>query len=599
MKKIYFALAVVATAMLSSCVEEQSFNEMTLGENELSFVLNGVTTKSADFTPQSTDGVTIPMGDDGQGSALYLEETIEELNPSPVTKGAPAYTVNLGTLYTTMGVYATQGSFGGDATFEVMDEYEHKGTPKDPNAPNNNGWRYNHNYSGRPWPTSDTEVVDFYFNMPASPVGVTFNERANKVIKFTYDRSDLQALSTAVGQQDILFSQASYSKTQHDSYLENGAPVLMYHALTGVKFRSGSDNTGATKTIITKVEFSGLQDYGKCVVDPSAENVVVWTDQEVKLGSFSQEFKNQTWEATSGVDGTVNYGTYNPETSKFGESWYKAAGDKNLNDDDATQTFWFIPQVISEDVKLKVTFRVKTEDTQNGTEITHTINFGKLVKGVEWKAGQLRTYTLNPKDVDVEIFDTMSGKSKTNLHVTNTGNVPEYIRMLVIGNWYGWESEDDQEAGKEPEILVGYKTDGSGGEGDDEMADPWFREDPQFGQYFDSTFLNGKPAGTNKWVRGNTAFYYPDPIGPGVTLDSATEALFKSYIWPENEPFPTIYIPDPNSNIRKPAVGVHLIMEVAVQAIGALKPDGSSYSDHWEAWTNAIYPNGGGTIGPK
>ena len=71
MKKIYFALAVVATAMLSSCVEEQSFNEMTLGENELSFVLNGVTTKSADFTPQSTAGVTIPIGDDGQGKGRF------------------------------------------------------------------------------------------------------------------------------------------------------------------------------------------------------------------------------------------------------------------------------------------------------------------------------------------------------------------------------------------------------------------------------------------------------------------------------------------------------------------------------------------------
>ena len=133
------------------------------------------------------------------------------------------------------------------------------------------------------------------------------------------------------------------------------------------------------------------------------------------------------------------------------------------------------------------------------------------------------------------------------------------------------------------------------------MVTPWYREDDDYGQYFDDSFENGKvqPDEGNKWLRGNTGFYYPDPIGPGDKMDPDSEALFKEYIWPAERAFPTIYIPDPSSNTRKPAVGVHLIMEVAVQAISAVNENGQPYSNCWAAWTAAIYPNGGGTIGPK
>jgi hypothetical protein len=597
MKKIYFALAVVATAMLVSCEREKDFGGMTpLGENEIGFVMQGVSTRSMEAAPQVMRGETIPVGTDDMGNAFFLEETIEELNPSPATKGAPAYTVNIGKLYPTMGVYAEDL---GDATFELMDAdmYEHKGTPNDPN--NENGWRYHHNYSGSPWPEDKTTPVDFYLRMPAEMAGVSNLTYADKKIAF-----DFIPLSTAKDQDDLLFSQTTLSKSEHDGYLPNGAPVLMYHALTGVKFRTNSDNSGSTKTIITKVKITGLKGSGHCEIDGSN---IVWTPGSTTAYTYTQTFTNPDYSQDAWVDGTIgNEGGTAWDSDLNGTSWTAAAADHNLNNAKGEFTFWFIPQKITDAVKLEVTFCVKTPDTDGATgggEFTHQIDFGEILaaKNVEWKAGQLRTYTLDPKDVDVEIFDTMSGKSKTTLHVTNTGNVAEYVRMLVIGNWYGWESEEDQASGKEPDILVGYKTDGSGGENDNEMADPWFRETHKYGQYFDDQFKNGKLSDDNKWLRGTTGFYYPDPIGPGTVMDSQTEALFKSYIWPEDVPFPTIYIPDPNSNVRKPAVGVHLIMEVSVQAISAKKPDGTLYTsdDVWEAWTAAIYPNGGGTIGPK
>ena len=575
MKKIYIAIAVLVSAVLVSCEQEKSFNDVTpVGKNGIAFVLQGASTRSAEALPVAVKGDVIPLGE-ADGESFFLSETIEELNPSPATKGAPAYTFNVGTLFPSMDVYAA-GNFN-DATYILMDEEKL----------DDGGWRYYHNYAGNPWPEDKTEKVDFYLRMPAGNSAVSdLNYEDNISFSFT-------SPTTAVAQEDILFGHTQISHEDHDGYLPNGAPVTMLHALTGIKFRVGNDNAGTTKTVITRVEFSNLYDKGKCEINLETGEVS-WpaANLGMKLGSCSQDFSNPAY--STGKDGTVDYGS---DSQYAGTSFISKntttdrtqnINMQNLNDADGSQTFWLIPQVLSDDVTLKVTFRVKTPDTPNGTEVTHTIKLGERSNNVEWKAGQLRTYTLEPRDVDVEIFDTMSGLSKTNLHVTNTGNVPEYIRMLVIGNWYGWESEEDQAAGMEPEILVGYKTDGSGGEGDDEMADPWYREDPQYGQYFDSSFINGKPSGTNKWLRGTTGFYYPDVIGPGETLDSSTEALFKSYVWPSDVPVPTIYIPDPNSNIRKPAVGVHLIMEVAVQAIGAKKSDGTAFTDCWEAWTAAI-----------
>ena len=574
MKKIYIAMAVIAAAMLSSCEKEKDFNELTpLGDNAIAFTINNTGTRSMEAISETAvqTGVSIEAGRARNGDAYFLEETIEELNPTLATRGTPAYTVNLGTLYSTMGVYAD--GFG-DNAFVLTDNAMHA----NPNS--GDGWRYHHNYDGSPWPASETEVVDFYLNMPSSPAGVSITDRSNKQITFDYS-SPL----TGAAQQDILFAQTSISKQQHDGYLPKGAPVMMYHALTGVKFRTGHLNDNPTKTIITKVVIKGLKSTGSATFTGSDFE---W-DVDETTADFSQEFKNQAWSAEAGVDGTVTYTS--GENNKFGDSWYAAAADKNLNDEDGSLTFWFIPQEIDENVTMEVTFRVKTKDTQDGEEITHPINFGeKLNEGrsenLVWKPGQLRTYTLKPFDVAVKIVDTMEGLKKSDLHVTNTGNVDEYVRMMVIGNWYGWETEDDMNSGKEPDIMVGYTTDGS--DGKNIMVDPWFREDEVYGQYFDDSFKGGHPAdGREDWVRGTGSyFYFTEKIGAGTTLDSATQALFQYYELPEDK-IPEIFIPVATSNVRVPAWGVHLKMEIVVQAIGTTKPDGTEYADCWAAWTAA------------
>ena len=579
MKKIYIALAVVATALLSSCVKEKNFNDLTpIGENGIAFVLQNASTRSMEAISQASAqrGISVPMGVDANGDAIFLEETIENLNPGPATKGAPAYTVNVGTLYTSMGVYAA-GDFG-DATFEVMDYYDRKV------ASEGKGWRYHHNYDGSPWPANKDEKVDFYLRMPAESPAEDFDYSTKGSIKFHYATPE-----SGAAQQDVLFAYTSISKNEHDGFLPNGAPVNMLHAMTGVKFRSASSNDHETKTIITKVEFTGLKGVGDCVITPASSSVV-WSELGIGSGSFIMEFTNPDYSTAAGVDGTVTYTS--GENNKFGDSWYSAAADRNLNNENGELTFWFIPQEISDDVKLKVTFCVKTPDTSGasgGGYETHEIKFGELLNKdretpVKWEAGQLRTYTLNPKLVDVEIYDSMVNLTKSGLHVTNTGNVNEFVRMMVIGNWYGWASQDDADDGVEPMILVGYT---HADPNNNEMVKPWFREDAEYGSYFDSSFTGGKPQGDNEWIFGTGSyFYYPNSLGPDTKL-AASSSLFQSYTLPANK-IPTIFIPTSGSSTRVEAVGVHLVMEVVIQAIDAHKPGSEELYATWqEAWTAA------------
>ena len=613
MKKIYVAMAVLATVAFTSCQQqEQSFENLTpLGENDIAFYIPGPTSTRAESNlTEAEQGISIPVGNDNEGNPLFLEETIEYLNPSPATRGVPAYTENVGKLFTTMGVY-TESNNSGDATFTVMDDTMTE------NPAGGKGWRYRHQYDGKysPW-TDETTAADFYLRMPADQTGVSDLTYANGTIDFDYGSS-----LNGKDQEDILFAYTSINKKTHDGYLPKGAPVMMYHALTGVKLRVGNDNTGTTKTIITGVKFTGLNATGHCSITPSGDGTVTWTDLGTDGITFEQTFTNPTYDTTledksTNPDGTVDFVKPTEGDAPFGDSWYagktgvadndnaaynatNVAAKKNLNNDDGSLTFWFIPQAMTDKVVLTVTFCVKTPDTAGdlgGGEVTHTINFGEQLNGVEWKAGELRTYTLSPTDVDVAIFDEMNGLEKDNLHVTNTGNVDEYVRVMLIGNWY--DSAGD--------ILVGYKykdeTDPNyiadlaedSNTNVNEMVTPWYREDPLYGSYFDSTFAGGKPGTDNKWVRGTGSyFYYPDVIGAGDKL-SGTDAIFQSYNLPESE-IPVIWVPSGGSGERVQAEGVHLVMEVVVQAIGAYAPDGSKYETCWAAWTAAI----GSTIAEK
>ena len=593
MKRYQIPIAVVVFAMaVTACVKEplvDDDNGVRLSADDFAFSIGNVATKAS---AQADPGHSFKLGDSG----FYLEETVGSADvPALDTKGKPVYTQNIEDIYSSINAIGYDGNnvVAQDSAFDYY-----------PAGSTTSRKVYRRPYFNYFWPEDPDKELYFFLRAPADYIAATTTD-LNYITtdtekgKITFKYTSKYVAGGADGQQDMIFTSRRLSRNQYfdseNQWYEVGAPVTFYHALTGVKFRNGHANDTGTKTIITKVKFTNLYDKGECTIDLSAENKVQWSNRSMTLGSFSQEFTNQAWSASAGVDGTV--GTTGDADHKWnsdlnGTTWTSAAADKNLNDNDGSLTFWFIPQEISNDVKLEVTFRVKTNDTQAGTEITHTIDFGELLNEgraendkVNWKAGELRTYTLKPLDVDVDIFDSMNQYVKSGLRVTNTGNVDEYVRMLVIGNWYGWETQASKDAGDEPSILVGYTTSGEENPRQDVMVTPWTRWETQYGN-FDSSFLGGELASNRTdWVRASGGYYYTKKIGPGEALPSTTP-LFQTYTLDPDE-IPTIYIPSNMSDHRVPAIGVHLVMEVVVQAIGVPKKENGH--DVWwkQAWYDA------------
>jgi len=606
MKKVYLLSAVLATLFFVSCERENFGNGGNLGQlsdDGIAFVFDGVQTKSADMAVMSEtpSGVSFKVGDT-PGTSFTFTETVTNLNAyGPMTKGAPIYKENITSVagYKSVDVvtYLKNGALHspGNALFDYM-------APQGEDT----GLYYAHSYPTSPWPSDFDQDLYFFLRMPATDSNLTNPEYDSAEGKIEFD---YEAYGTASAQKDILFASRTLNKNQYrQNYASSGAPITFYHALTGVRFRTGSDNDGTTKTIITKVEFKNLYSKGHGVYNPDSE-LFTWTVDEDSEADFSLSIAPPTYEegySADVKDNTVNYVKPEGEDAQpaLGDSWYNEKyNTNNLNDAAGSMTFWLIPQAFEgrNDVTLEVTFRVCTPSTPEGTEITHEISLGKILgeAGIEWKSGQLRTYTLDPKDVDVDIFDTMDSGSdasgsyliKENLRVTNTGNVKEYVRMLVSGNWYGWESEEAM-ATEDPKIIVGYKYSGAAGEtiaeGDniDTMADYWSATHSTYGQGFDSSFTGGKVPSTSKWRRGTSGYYYTEPLGPGSALSAETTPLFDYYKF-YDEWTPTLYIPDPETGGRKAAVGVHLVMEVVVQAIGAEDANGEEFEDCWAAWSNA------------
>ena len=591
MKKIYIACAVLATAALTSCIQEQSFNDVKLGENDVVFTFQGAAPTKAAEAPVR-QGISVSLGN-ADGNALYLEETISDLDAvSPATKGTPAYTENVGTLYKNdLSVYAVGGSFPNTAeTFETMDEEMVNG-----------GWRYRHAYAADPWPADG--AVAFYLQIPVTQPGVSNISRTGGTFTFNYTSP-----TKASDQKDILFAYRTLTKEEHNGYLPYGAPVLFHHALTGVKFRIQNDtderNTLGIK--ITNVAFLGLKNTGTCVVTPRKEKE---NNQETdyvdnRTGDYSSGDQTLTtgtvaWTSTDATSSSNRIEQYFAEAdtvtfvsgdgNNFAPSYYEAGQIRNLNKADASYTFWMIPQSFADnaDAVLYIEYSV------NGNDEYMEIELDEVFANVTWKAGELRTYTIKIDDVNVKIEDTVTiaenqkasytdnvgkthtiyGGTKNGVKITNTGNTDAFIRVAITGQWVDKDGSpvfsftDFKQQDYILEIESWY---------DDQFGDG----NGHFG-VFDGLVgytKNGKSgAGNTGWVKGNDGYYYyTTKVAPNATTGTAP---FTSY---------TVTLANvPKIKVAGELQDVHFVMEVSAQAISAKKVDGTDYA--WnKAWENAL-----------
>lgn len=621
-------MAVIATATLVSCQQEKSFDDVKLGDNDVVFAFQGsAATKSGESMEQ--DGVVIPL-EMTDGGMLSLVETIVDLNVlSPITKGTPVYTENVGTLYEN-NLFVTANGFG-DATFENMETEMYGG-----------GWRYRHTYESDKWPTKADTPVDFYLQMPANVTDYGVSARpqySDGTISFSYTSKP-----TAAEQRDLIFSYRSLTKDQHKTYLPAGAPVLFHHALSGVKFRvaNSKEELGDKQIKITRVEFIGLKNTGDCVVTPRKEkDQEDYTDN--RTGDYSSgDYSSADAILTSGTVAWTNtratsatntiYQTFEEEGveyiqdfesgdgNNFAPSYYEGGADQNLNKSDASLTFWMIPQSFNgSQAKLHINYEIydKLEGVVKPKEAT--IELGEKLANAIWKAGELRTYTIKINDVGVDITDEITVGEKKNVSFSNTGNTAEFIRVKIVGNWvddenhpfvgytYGTEKRNVAEEGEEAkwEFVV---VDGPNGNvvsaTNDTFVTPWtlslnptsvsysisgktyagganttYADAEELGEDGVYGVFSGLPGTNWDWTtKGDGYIYYTQSIAAGASGTSATTALFTKF---KIDPY-TRYayrLKDPMTGERE-AVEIHLLMDIMVQAIEA--KEGETWSDAWD-----------------
>ena len=659
MKKIYIVLAVIGTALLSSCVKEKSFEEVPLQENEFRLALYGSASTRSQELMQPRTFSFLAGKVESTGNSFYLEEVVEDLNyVSPATKGTPAYTENVAKLYHNLTAIVKSGDTEKPVTFYAMDDAQQEGA----------GWRYRSVFE---W---EEDEYDFYMMMPDDLTGLGVSNLAfdNKTITFDYNEDNVSATEL----EDLIFAARTITKAEAETNRVNGVPVLFHHALTGVKFRivnndelelddsgkpKGKD--GRTQTYISKVTIKGLKNSGTCVITPREETqgyvddptddyssgdgtftsgVVAWTynnDDETgapSTGTFTQTFSDDQNLTKYSGSTTTTYTTTTTEDGKHtttGSSvtgyaqngnypgTFSGAGNKNnLNDGDASMTFWFIPQALTEDVTIEVEFHVWDGDKDQETNKL-TLKLGEevlkktgddLALTRDWKAGQLRTFSLKPLHVDVEIDDELDTYVKSNVYIKNTGNVTQYVRVYITGNWMGKRQISEGVYNTDESVLMGYTS-------GERNADGTYKSSVEVARWNDKDFTwNGNqkvfpdwsspsatyhytpygeftdlpPMGTTTsggtmvhyWVRHDKFYYYTKPIGPGDDVPDS-DPLFSKY---EVDKSPDFWIAD-NTGVRRLAGDVHLVMDLMVQAIECpLDNNGQPTKTYSKAWADEL-----------
>ena len=611
MKKTRFALFAAAALVLVACAQEvqEKNTDVTpvVSENALAFnIQSGIATRSGEDAAivSLPTGISIPV-QVPTGEQISFEESVASLDgiypefnvsDAPETRGTPVYSENF---------KEAVGSFRGQAfpyqAFSYRVDRPTQGTLPTITEGNFDPLygQWVRKFDADPW--GEAENLYFFARVVTDDPSVAIQNQIGVLTnsyQYSYDAEQGQQMTfsyrsalTAVDQQDILFAARAIKKADANK----GIPILFYHALTGVKFATAHENDGNTKTFIDKVELTGIYGYGKCYVtsvtedddykdDPdiySSMSAIRWEPSfgngRTKTSVYSQEFSETPVDYAQG-------GSFGSK-GKYADSFAAGGNTNNLNAADGSMTFWLVPQQMTNDVKLTVTFRIQSGDVISDP-ITTEIDFGKELntkngKTIEWKAGEIRTYTLKAGDVNIVITDKVVEHIKSDVTISNVGSVPQYVRAAIVAQWYGTDNNGVDG------IAFGYQNEVKPTSGEDALTEPWALG-PMAGGSISSDNYGGVFTGLpgDNWVRARDGFfYYKNPIP---IESSAADALFTDYTLNEAG-VPTIYYPDKNSNKRVAYEDVRLVMEIPVQAIEATAADMADAENGWlSAWTRAL-----------
>ena len=472
------------------------------------FAVGGVSsfeTKSDAGSRRAVQTNRIALSEPGDPEQLYLIETVEDMDDSysqeNATKGTPVYTENfsslIGNSFSAVAYKTTGGLFTGDDTYCSLTDgvYRFSGFP-----------------DGKWSKTEEEQTLVFFMGAPAD-INETDNTTlgysnlsmnpTTKSIEFDYTSPE-----SAVNQKDLLFTSKTVTRDEYVAV----SKILFYHTLAGVKFKSGNakrelDKTtggGSVITDITKISLTNILSNGHCVVTP----IGTYSGNDSNAsGSVAKSAAVSLWGEITGEDN--EYGTFTidelslvnsnktlfPAATDFAGKTVTGNTDKqldslNLNASDYSKTFLFIPQTTGNNVVLSI------EYTLNNKKYRKSVAFG----GRTWEAGKIYTYTIEANHVSVRVVDQINGKVKSDVVMTNTGNVDVYLRAAIVGNWYDTHGVSTNTADVSKRTYF-------------QIVAPWNSKDESQGEFTDLDKVKN-------WIynEDDGFYYYKYKVKPGDTV---------------------------------------------------------------------------------
>lgn len=470
MKRHFSAFAFLASALLLTACSQEDWGEeggkSPAKKNVVTFVIgeNSSSTRAgsdgqAAAAPRTlvapTQVIDLPY-EEGE-TPLCLVETVTDMDENYAdavlgTRGTPVFTENFDQLYgNDLYVTAYEAKSGGDQPLTDVWGSTVKYTKVE-------DYTYAYDYSQGPsgslsWPKDNG--LWFFLEAPYSETkkyGPTFY--TNGSIHFTYTDPNIAQSGVitdgAVNQKDILFSSYSADGTNP---AKNGinANILMYHCLTGVKFQMGNLNSDGSAldglTKIKSVTLTNIYSKGSCVLTPNYgdSNTSKGSNPSNKNAGKDDASKSaqcaiwsslntpvsytETYDWSDGKDPTTDF--LNGGTKNLPDDFYSDTNGStdvskfNLNDPDASRTLYLVPQTTAEGAMIEIEYQV------GGATHKARVPFN----GMEWKAGQIHTYTLTVSGLDVQITATTTNGSST-VQVMNSGTEAAYLRVAVAAAWF-------------------------------------------------------------------------------------------------------------------------------------------------------------------
>ena len=193
---------------------------------------------------------------------------------------------------------------------------------------------------------------------------------------------------------------------------KNAVPIRFHHALSAIVFKVGFV---PANFIVEKVELRNLYMAGDCEYSSDLTDGVTfnWTPKNEKK-DFVQTFSKKM----SDANGVIENNQINSEE----------------------QTFMMVPQTIGNDAEFEITYSI--DNAKNFT-------FSKPLKDIcdKWEAGKRYIFRIScEEDVMVDVEDEVSADKsvKSNLSITNTGNVTTYVRTMLYGEWVAINDNDEE-----------------------------------------------------------------------------------------------------------------------------------------------------------